>query len=179
MCLRLGFERGAKRGTGGNARHAPALDDRIDVERGAADEDRQLVPAQNRFAGVQRQVLIASQGHFAVRRQDIDEVMWNPPPLDKVRFGDADVEPPIEVPRIGVDHLTIELRGQCNAESRLADGGRTGNDDDARARFLPLRRVLTWVRLVVARCHGNYYDDIGSAAIRQAGRYAVGRGGSR
>jgi hypothetical protein len=28
---------------------------------------------------------------------------------------------------------------------------------------------LTWGRLVVARCHGIYYDDIGSAVNRPAG----------
>jgi hypothetical protein len=117
--------------------------------------------------------LIASQGHFAVRRQDIDEVMWNPSSLDSIRFGDADVEAPIEVARVGIDHFAVEFRGKGDAERRLADGGRTGNDDDARARFLPLRRVLIWVSLVVARVHATYYDDIGSAAIRLAGCWAV------
>ena len=105
--------------------------------------------------------------------------MGNPPQIDEIRFGDADVEPPIEIARVGVDNLSIEFLGQFYAESRLADGGRTGNDDDARARFVRLRWLLTWKRLVVARCHGIYYDDIGSAAIRQAGRPAVDVGGSR
>ena len=106
-------------------------------------------------------------------------MMWNPPPLAWIRFGDADVEPAIEIARVGVDNLSIEFHSQLNAESRLADGGRTSNDDDAWARFVPLRWQLTWARSVVARCHGIYYDDIGSAAIRQAGRRAVGIGGSR
>ena len=88
-------------------------------------------------------VLIAGQGHFAVRRQDVDEVMGNPPPLSEIRFGDADVEPPIEIARVGVDNFSIEFHSQLNAESRLADGGRTSNDDDAWARFVPLRWQLT------------------------------------
>jgi hypothetical protein len=70
---------------------------------------------------------------MAVRRQDVDEVMRNLPPLARVRFGDADVELPIEIARVGVDDLSIEFQGQFNAESRLADSGRTGDDDDTRA----------------------------------------------
>jgi hypothetical protein len=105
--------------------------------------------------------------------------MRNRPSLSGIRFGDANFESPIEIARVGVDNLSIEFRGQFNAESRLADGCRTSNDDDARERFLPLRCQLNWHFLVVARCHGIYYDDIGSAAIRQAGRRAVDIGGSR
>src|SRR5215208_5278944 len=105
--------------------------------------------------------------------------MRNLPPLAKIRLRDADVELPIEIARVGVDDLSIEFRSQLNAECRLADGGRTGNDDDARARFARLRWLLTQVRLVVARCHGIYYDDIESAAIRLVGRGTVVRGGSR
>ena len=95
------------------------------------------------------------------------------PPLAKIRFGDADVEPPIEIARVGVDDLSVEFRGQFNAKSRLADGSWTGNDDDARARFLPLGCQLTRGRLVVARCHGIYYDDIGSVVNHLTGRWTV------
>jgi hypothetical protein len=93
--------------------------------------------------------------------------------LGEVRFSDPDVEPLIEVARIGVDDFSIEFLGQSNAERRLADCGRTGNHDDARARFLPLRCRLTGGRLVVARCHGIYYDDIESMVNRLAGRCTV------
>ena len=65
--------------------------------------------------------------------------MRNSPPLAKIRFGNADIEPAIEITRVGINDLSIERRGEFNAESRLADGSRTGNDDDARARFLPVR----------------------------------------
>jgi hypothetical protein len=44
---------------------------------------------------------------------------------------------------------------------------------------LPLRRVVTRICLVVARCHGNYYDDIDVAATGSAGRSTAFRGGSR
>ena len=97
--------------------------------------------------------------------------MGNAPSLAEVRFGDPDVEPPVEVTRIGVDDLSTEFLGQSNAESGLADGGWTGNNHDAWARFLPLRLLLARVRLVVARCHGNYYDDIGGDAISWAARW--------
>jgi hypothetical protein len=70
-----------------------------------------------------------------VRRQNVDEVVRNAPSLDEVRFGDPDLEPPIKVARIGVDDFPIEFLGQSNAESRLADGGWTGNHDDAGTRF--------------------------------------------
>jgi hypothetical protein len=67
--------------------------------------------------------------------------MRDPASLDEVRFGDADVEASIEVPRIGVDDLAFEFECQLDPERRLADGCRTGNDDDAGAPFLPPRRV--------------------------------------
>jgi hypothetical protein len=86
--------------------------------------------------------------------------MRDAPSLGEVRFGDPDVEPLIEVARIGIDDFAIEFLGQRNAERRLTDGGRAGNHDDALARLLPLPRLLNRIRLVVARCHGNYYDDI-------------------
>jgi hypothetical protein len=44
---------------------------------------------------------------------------------------------------------------------------------------LRLRRVMSWVRLVVARFHATYYDDILSLANRQVGRWIVTTGGSR
>jgi hypothetical protein len=91
---------------------------------------------ENRFDGVERQILIAGQGHFAIRRQDVDEVMRNSLPLVLVRFGDTDVKPPIEVPRISVDDFSAKFSSQGNAKSRLADGGGTGYHDNARARFL-------------------------------------------
>jgi hypothetical protein len=38
---------------------------------------------------------------------------------------------------------------------------------------LPLGRLSTRVRLVVARCHGIYYDDIGRMANRLARGWTV------
>ena len=69
-------------------------------------------------------------------------MMRNLAPLTRSRFGDTDVEPAIEIARVGVDNLSIEFRGQFNAESRLADGSRTSNDDDARAWFLRSARSV-------------------------------------
>src|SRR5829696_9332428 len=100
--------------------------------------------------------------------------MRNPVPFSEVRFGDADIEALIEVSRIGIDDFAVEFRGESNPESRLADGRWTSDDDDARPWILPLRRVFIRARLVVARFHATYYDDIGSAARRQAGRWTVG-----
>ena len=99
-------------------------------------------------------------------------MMGNAPSLAKVRFGDADVEPPIEITRVGVDNFSTEFSPD-NAESRLADGGRTGNNHDAWARFLPLRYRLARIRLVVARCHGNYYDDIWGDGDQWAARWTA------
>src|SRR5829696_2645452 len=99
--------------------------------------------------------------------------MRNPVPFGEVRFGDADIEAPVEVSRIGIDDFAVEFRGKGYSESRLADGRRTGDDDDAWPWIWPLRRVFIRARLVVARFHATYYDDIGSAAIRQAGHWTV------
>src|SRR5215217_917487 len=154
----LGFERAAKRGIGRYARHVPAFDNRVDIERRAADQDWEPAPVHNCRNGFQRQILIASEAHVAVRRQDVDEVMRNAPSLVAARFGDPDVEPSIEVARIGVDDFTSEFLGEGNAECGLADSGRTGNHDDSWTRFWPLHSVLTLVRLVDPRCHGSHYD---------------------
>src|SRR4051812_26532583 len=42
----LGLERRTKRGIGRNARYVPAFDDRVDVERRAANQERELAPVQ-------------------------------------------------------------------------------------------------------------------------------------
>ncbi len=100
-------------------------------------------------------------------------------PLDGIRFGNADVEPPVEIPRVGIHDFSGILTRQCDAETGLAYGRWTGDDDDARARSRALLGVRCGSRLVVARVHGTYYDDIESVAIGLTGRCKVIAGGSR
>jgi hypothetical protein len=83
--------------------------------------------------------------------------MGNPPHLSRVRFGDTDVEPSVQIARVGVDDLTVELTSERDAEGRLANGGRTGDGDEASARFAPVFGGGILFDVVVARFHGTYY----------------------
>jgi hypothetical protein len=49
--------------------------------------------------------------------------------LDGIWLRDADVEPLIEVSGVRIYHFTIERKRKLDAQCRLPDRGRTGDDD--------------------------------------------------
>jgi hypothetical protein len=54
-------------------------------------------------------------------------VVGHAAPLGHIGLGDADVEAPVEIAGIGVDHLPVEPGRQLDAEAGLAGGGRPGD----------------------------------------------------
>jgi hypothetical protein len=52
--------------------------------------------------------------------------------FNDVRLRDADVHAAVEVPRIRVHDLPVEAKGELDAETGLANGGRSGDHDELR-----------------------------------------------
>jgi hypothetical protein len=90
----------------------PALDDGVDVERGAADEERDVGASQHPIDSGVGEILIASQRHFALRWQDVDQVMGYALPLDGIRLSHPDVEAAVEIACVGVDDFAAKLLRQ-------------------------------------------------------------------
>src|SRR4051794_27472453 len=99
--------------------------------------------------------------------------MRDSPPLHEIRFGNADVEPPVEIPRVGVDNLTTKFLRQLNAESRLSYARRARDDDNSRTGFRQPVTARGGRGLVVASFHGTYYDDVEGAATGLAAHRGV------
>ncbi len=123
---------GAERWVRRNTRDLPTLDDGVDVERGAADQERDVPARVHESDRAHRELLVERERHLIVRIEDVDKMVGHSPALDDVRLGDADVHAPIEVARVGVDDLPIEAQAELNPELCLADSGRPGNDDELR-----------------------------------------------
>jgi hypothetical protein len=67
--------------------------------------------------------------------EDIDQVMRNTPAFGLGRLGDTDVELTVEVARVGVNDLAVELQAEVNGAGGLADAGWPVDGDQWRLRF--------------------------------------------
>ena len=57
-------------------------------------------------------------------------MVWNPGALVRRWFGRADVEPPVDLKRIGADDLAVDTLGQLQGKPRLSRRRRAANYDD-------------------------------------------------
>ncbi len=153
-------KQGPKRGVRRNAGDSPALDDRVDVERSSSHKEREAPSICDVGNCGHRKILKPGERHLAMRGQDVDEVVWYSFLLGEIRFGHADVEPAVEISRIGTDDFPIERLGQRNAEGRLSCRCRTADDHDALACIRVLWRRSRRGASVVAYRHGPYYGDV-------------------
>jgi hypothetical protein len=67
-----------------------------------------------------------------VRLEDVDQVVWNAPAFGLCRLGDTNVEPAVEVARVGVDDLAVDELAEVNGAGGLADAGWPVNGDQRR-----------------------------------------------
>src|SRR5262245_5275216 len=89
------------------------------VKAGSTHEDGQAPPAMD---VTNRPLSVLGE---ACRRidldwiGDIDQMMWNAPPLFERELVGADIEPPVDGSGIAIDDLAVEQRGKRQAEGAL------------------------------------------------------------
>ena len=111
-----------------------AAQQRLEVEPGAAHDDR------HRSRGVQRADQRPREPgevrgiEGLVRGHDVDQVVRHRRPLGRGRLGRADVHAPVDLHRVGADHLPVQGAGHRDPDPGLADGRRPADHDEPGAR---------------------------------------------
>jgi hypothetical protein len=108
-----------------------AAQQRLDVEPGAARDDRHLSRGVQREDQRPREPGEARGIEGLVRVHDIDQVVRHGRPLGRGRLGRADVHAPVDLHRVCADHLPVQGAGYRDPDTGLADGRRSADDDDA------------------------------------------------
>ena len=115
-------------GVGGRAVEQ-AVQQRLEVERRAADEQRRACRGP-RSRGTHSAAPLQPPGHARrlPRVEHVDQVVRHPAALVGVRLGRADVHAAIQRHRVHRHDLRAEALGQLDAEGRFARAGRAGED---------------------------------------------------
>ncbi len=127
---RLVLEPGAERGiAAGRGDHA--VEERAQVEPGAARDDGEPAArgdVRDRGVGERDE---ARRVHALPRLDHVEEVMGRERALLGRRLRGADVEPAVDLLRVGVHDLAADAAREGDGERRLAGRGRPGDDDEA------------------------------------------------
>ena len=110
-----------------DAGHVPPLNHRPDVLPGSANQNRQSAARADFFDGAKRAIEKSREGHRLIGVQAIDEMVWNCRKILSRRFCRTDIQPSIELARIGVDDLSAKLSRKMESKRRLPDSSRAYN----------------------------------------------------
>ena len=96
--------------------------------------------------GFARQPRIFTGGEELVGIQDVDEVVRNAAPLVGRQLGGSDIEVPVDLQRVAVDHFAVERFGNGQRQAALS-GSRGAGHCNQRA----LRRIRNYsaIHLVI------------------------------
>ena len=144
--LAQGFVPNAGSDVGGNGRdRRETLQQRLEIEPGATDQDRQLPgrcglandPARRLDPPPDREILARIDGAV--------EAVGDARHLIRIRTGRDDGQIRIDLHGIGIDHDAIETLGDLDSQRRLAAGGRTCDEDGLHSGCFRRTFVLTHV----------------------------------
>ena len=113
---------------------AHVVDDCADVEAGTTYEDGCATARRNLRDRRPRVRLVIGNARRAGDGPDIKQMMDDALPLVDRQLCGSDIHALIQLHRVGVDDLTVQAMREIDAELRLACGGRTQDDDNARFR---------------------------------------------
>ena len=103
---------------------------RAQVEPTAADQDRRP-PAGGDLSEGDARAAGELAGRVALGGiENVDEVVRHPGALGERRLGGADVEPAVDLQRVGVDDLSAQSLGESERQRALSRCGRTDDGDD-------------------------------------------------
>ena len=120
-------------------REGPPVQHRLDVEHGAADDDRHRAARRDGLDVGYGSLLVARHGRGFGDVQNVEPVVRDAAPVGDRQLGGADVHAPVLLHGVGVDDLPAEAFGDLECEMRLAGAG--GSDD--RDRPGPIPRVAS------------------------------------
>ncbi len=131
--VQIGFQLASDRWIG--TRKVEAVDDRPNVQRGPADNDRDRASCGDLGDALPGHRLELSHAGRLLDLQDVDQVMPNGRPLGRRRLRRTDVHATVDRHRVGADDLgrpagRLQTLRQRHGESRLADRSRPDHDGD-------------------------------------------------
>ena len=124
----FGFQAVADGGVG--AGEVQVAEGAANVEAGPADEDRYPAARGDVIDDGAGQPLVVGHVGGLADVPDVQQVVRYAPPFRRGELGGPDVHAPVELHRVGVDHLTAEGERQADRERRLARRGRAHHGDD-------------------------------------------------
>ena len=95
--------------------------ERAVVEWRAADQQRYAAAGHDAVHGVLRILRKVGGGIYLIGIDDVDEMMYHLAPYLAGDLVSADVKIAVDLARVDRDYLSVELRGERQAELRLAD----------------------------------------------------------
>ena len=140
-----------------------AVDDCLDVQAGAADEQRPMAARFDRGDRVPREVLGPHDRPVLVRVGDVDQMVRHGRALGERRLGGSDVHRAVHLHRVERDDLDVTGRGrECERERRLAGRGRT----DEREMPAHAGDAVTGIRIRRRRGGADAVDEVAPQPVR-------------
>ncbi len=110
----------------------PSGEQRVDIEPGAAHEDRGLSLPQQPVADRARLLHVAGDGVVLRGRANVEHMVGHPGALFGRGLGGADVHAPVDLHGVGRDDLAAESLRELDAEAGFACGRRAADNDNFR-----------------------------------------------
>ena len=105
------------------------VDNRLDIEAGTADDDRNMPRGIDLLHRFLRKRLELHDVKGLRWIQDVDQIMTDPSHLLRPYLGRSDIHPAVDLHGIGRDDLSPDLCRKLSGQSGLADCCRTGQYD--------------------------------------------------
>lgn len=126
----FGFEAGADRGVG--AGELQGVDGALHVQTGAADQDGRAPLGEQPVDLPAGEALVLGDAGRLGDVPDVQQAVRHAVALGERQLGGPDVHAPVELHRVGVDHLAVEPLGEEDPQIRLSGGRGADDGDDAR-----------------------------------------------
>ena len=110
-------------------RERPVVEQRLDVEHRAADDDRHRSARRDRLDVGGGGLLVAGDGRGLGDVEHVELVVRDAAPFAGRQLGGADVHAAVELHRVGVHDLAAEPLGDVERQRRLAGAGRADDRD--------------------------------------------------
>ena len=140
-----------------------AVDDGLDVQAGAAHEQRPMAARFDRADRFPREVLGPHDRPVLVRVGHVDQMVRHGRALGERRLGGSDVHRAVHLHRVERDDLDVTGRGrECERERRLAGRGRTDQGE------MPAHAgdAVTGIRIRRRRGAAHAVDEVAPQPVR-------------
>ena len=119
-----------------------AVQKSAEVEAGASGDYGEAAARRNAGDGLARQPRVFTGGEELVGIHDVDEVVRNAAPLFRRQLGGSDIEVPVDLERVAVDHFAVERFGNGQRQSALSGAGGAGHCNQRALRRIRSYRAI-------------------------------------